>query len=55
MTLQITKVSDNFSTAPQISAKDITEIAQLDYKTIINNRTDHEGGDAQPTSKQLKK
>lgn len=55
MTLQITKVSDNFSTASQISAEDITEIAQLGFKTIINNRPDYEGGDAQPTSAQLKK
>lgn len=55
MTLQITKVSDDFSTVPQISAEDIAEIAQLGFKTIINNRPDHEGGDAQPTSAQLKK
>jgi sulfide:quinone oxidoreductase len=55
MALQITKVSDDFSTVPQISVEDIAEIAQLGFKTIINNRPDHEGGDAQPTSAQLKK
>lgn len=54
MTIQITKLSDDFSTAPQISAEDIAEIAQLGFKTIINNRPDNEGGDEQPTSAQLK-
>ena len=54
MTIQITKVTDEFSTAPQISVEDIAEIAQLGFKTIINNRPDAEGGDEQPTSAQLK-
>lgn len=53
MTIQITKVSDDFSTAPQISVEDIAEIAQLGFKTIINNRPDNEGGAEQPTSMQL--
>jgi sulfide:quinone oxidoreductase len=54
MTIQITKLSDDFSTTPQISAEDIAEIAQLGFKTIINNRPDNEGGAEQPTSAQLK-
>jgi uncharacterized protein (TIGR01244 family) len=53
MTIQISKVSDDFSTAPQISVVDIAEIAQLGFKTIINNRPDNEGGAEQPTSAQL--
>ncbi len=53
MTIQITKVSNDFSTAPQISVDEIAEIAQLGFKTIINNRPDNEGGAEQPTSKQL--
>ena len=53
MTIQITKVSDDFSTAPQISVDDMVEIAQLGFKTIINNRPDNEGGAEQPTSVQL--
>lgn len=53
MTIQISKVSDDFSTAPQISMDDIAEIAQLGFKTIINNRPDNEGGAGQPTSAQL--
>lgn len=54
MPIQITKVSDSFSTAPQISVEDVVEIAQLGFKTIINNRPDNEGGAEQPTSLQLK-
>jgi uncharacterized protein (TIGR01244 family) len=54
MTIQITKVSDDFSTAPQISVDDVAEVAQLGFKTIINNRPDNESGAEQPTSAQLK-
>lgn len=54
MTIQITKLSDDFSTAPQISVDDVAEVAQLGFKTIINNRPDNEGGAEQPTSVQLK-
>lgn len=50
MTIQITKVSGDFSTTPQISVDDIAEIAELGFKTIINNRPDTEGGVEQPTS-----
>ena len=54
MSLLITKQSEEFSSAPQISVEDIAEIAGLGFKSIINNRPDHEGGDTQPTSEQIK-
>lgn len=54
MTIQITKLSNDFSTAPQISVDDVAEVAQLGFKTIINNRPDNESGAEQPTSAQLK-
>ncbi len=50
MTLSITKLSDTFSTSPQITADDVEEIATLGFKTIINNRPDGEGGAEQPSS-----
>lgn len=50
MALTITKITDDYSTSPQITPNDITEIAQLGFKTIINNRPDLEGGVEQPTS-----
>ena len=54
MTIQITQHSPEFSTAPQIQVADIAEIAQLGFKTIINNRPDLEGGAEQPTRDQIK-
>ncbi len=55
MTIQITQHSADFSTTAQIQAEDIAEIAQIGFKTIINNRPDLEGGAEQPTSDQIKK
>jgi len=54
MTLSITRISETFSTSPQISADDVAEIAALGFKTIINNRPDSEGGAEQPTSDAIK-
>ena len=54
MTIQITKHSTDFSSAPQINCEDMPEIAQLGFKTIINNRPDFEGGTDQPSSDQIK-
>jgi len=53
MTVQITKITDDFSVAPQISEADIAEIAKLGFKTIINNRPDGEGGAEQPVNASL--
>lgn len=53
MALNITKISDNYSTAPQIQPGDVAEIAQLGFKTIINNRPDLEGGAEQPSSEAI--
>lgn len=54
MTIQITQHTPEFSTTAQINTEDIAEIAQLGFKTIINNRPDLEGGAEQPTSEQIK-
>jgi sulfide:quinone oxidoreductase len=54
MSMQITKLSESFSAGAQISVDDILEIAKLGFKTIINNRPDHEGGENQPKSAQLR-
>ncbi|MDP3608545.1 MAG: TIGR01244 family sulfur transferase [Methylophilus sp.] len=50
MALNITKMTDDYSTSPQINPSDMAEIASLGFKTIINNRPDLEGGAEQPTS-----
>lgn len=53
MSLTTTPLSHEYSVAPQISAEDVAEIAALGFKTIINNRPDLEGGEAQPTSQSI--
>jgi len=55
MALTITRQTEYFSTAPQISIDDMQEIAELGIKTVINNRPDMEGGAAQPLSVDLEK
>ena len=53
MTVQISKISDDFSVAPQISVLDIDFILQSGFKSVINNRPDGEAGDLQPTSTEI--
>ena len=46
------RVTDDFSTAPQISVADVAEAARLGFTTIINNRPDGEDP-AQPPSVEI--
>ncbi len=52
--MQITKIADGFSVAPQIAFEDVEKLANAGYKTIINNRPDGEDA-AQPLSKAIAK
>ncbi len=54
MVLEIISHNSNFSSSPQISAEDINKIVALGFKTIINNRPDHEGGADQPTNDSIR-
>ncbi len=54
MSVQITKKSEEFSISPQLNLEEISEVAKLGFKTIINNRPDGEGGASQPTSEQIR-
>ena len=47
------RVTEDFTTAPQISLADVAEAARLGFRTVINNRPDHEGGPEQPTSAEI--
>ena len=38
MSLSITKISNTFSTSPQITEDDVAEIEALGFKTFINKR-----------------
>ena len=46
------RVTDDFTTAPQISVADVEEAARQGFKTIINNRPDGEAPD-QPPSREI--
>jgi uncharacterized protein (TIGR01244 family) len=46
------RVTDDFTTAPQISVADVAEAARQGFKTIINNRPDGEAP-GQPTSAEM--
>ncbi|WP_337187784.1 TIGR01244 family sulfur transferase [Phenylobacterium sp.] len=46
------RVTDDFTTAPQIALADVAEAARLGYRTIINNRPDGEDP-AQPASAEV--
>lgn len=50
MSVDITCHTNQFGTTGQIQPEDLQEIAAQGYKSVINNRPDGEGGDAQPTS-----
>ena len=52
MSVQITRHTPDFATAPQVMVEDIKEVAGLGFKTLINNRPDGESPD-QPTNAQL--
>jgi len=49
----INQLNKDFSYTSQIAVDDIAEIVSLGFKTIINNRPDHEGGAEQPKSEAL--
>jgi uncharacterized protein (TIGR01244 family) len=51
--MNITKINDDFSISPQITAENVGKIATLGFKTIINHRPDNEGGAEQPTSQEI--
>jgi uncharacterized protein (TIGR01244 family) len=55
MSVNPNKVSNDFSSVPQIAVEDMAQIAAQGYKTIINCRPDREGGAEQPLSDDLKR
>lgn len=51
--LTINKIDNEFSTAAQISADDMAQIAAQGFKTLISCRPDFEAGTEQPTAQLL--
>ncbi|MFJ5445472.1 TIGR01244 family sulfur transferase [Methylobacillus methanolivorans] len=54
MTIAINKISDQFSSCPQLHVDQVAEAAAAGFKTIINNRPDGEGGPEQPKSDEIR-
>ena len=48
--MDIRKINDGVSVAPQISPDDLPEVARLGFRTVINNRPDGESFDQPPAS-----
>ena len=48
--MDIKRINDAFSVAPQIKADDMAEIAAQGFRTVINNRPDGEASDQAPTA-----
>lgn len=50
MSLPIHPLTATFAVAPQLQPEDMQAVADVGYKSVIINRPDGEGGEAQPTS-----
>jgi uncharacterized protein (TIGR01244 family) len=46
-------LTPGFSVAPQLEPAAMAAAAKAGYRSVINNRPDHEGGPGQPTSAQM--
>jgi len=55
MSLEITQHNEEFSTVGQITPEEVSEIAALGYKSVIDNRPDMEGGHDQPLHVDIEK
>ncbi|MCH7344900.1 TIGR01244 family sulfur transferase [Pelomonas sp. CA6] len=49
----IQTLTPDFSVAPQLAPEAMAQAAALGFRSVINNRPDHEGGAEQPTSAQM--
>lgn len=50
MSLSAHQLAPGFSVAAQLSPQDLPGVVQAGFRTLINNRPDHEGGIGQPRS-----
>ena len=53
MAVPVNPLTDSFSVAPQLSAGDMSAVAQAGDKSVIINRPDFEGGPEQPASQEV--
>jgi uncharacterized protein (TIGR01244 family) len=53
MSLPLTPIAPDVCVAPQLHPDAMAEAARAGFRSIVNNRPDHEGGPDQPTSAQI--
>lgn len=51
--LPIHPIADDVSVAPQLAAADMAALAAAGFRSVVNNRPDHEGGADQPTDAEI--
>jgi uncharacterized protein (TIGR01244 family) len=51
--LPLRQIADDVFVAPQMEPSSMAELAQLGFKSVVNNRPDFEGGPDQPTSAEV--
>ena len=53
MSLPIQQIAADVCVAPQLDPAAMQQAAEAGFKSVINNRPDHEGGPDQPTSAEI--
>ncbi len=48
--LQVARIDDDVCVAPQLGPEAMAQAAAAGFRSVVNNRPDHEGGPAQPTN-----
>ncbi len=48
--MEIRKINDSVSVAPQVAAEDMAKVAAMGFRTVINNRPDGEAADQAASS-----
>jgi sulfide:quinone oxidoreductase len=52
-TLPVRPIDDQVCVAPQLLPESMAEAARIGFRSVVNNRPDHEEGPGQPTSAQI--
>ena len=55
MELQIETLNADFATCPHLLPAQLAAVAAAGYRSVINNRPDHEGGAEQPASAEIER
>ena len=51
----VSPVTQDFAVSPQLSASQMSQLAAMGFRSVVNNRPDGEGGPEQPSAEALRK